>query len=196
MRRAATTRAWSARARRGSTNRVIAFTLDDTQSSLLRIPRSREWGRKFRRSFRGFDQSNGHIVGCACRAPGAGSRVHICGQQLAPSKSGQQFLPLNRCVRWADIQIIPPCRPNGHPCSMAKTADQTFSVLKHSQVCALHAHYLRRSVPCVWGSIRLVELWVSVTVKCVPNGHILSTENNAGVQFLASTIPLGPPPTC
>ena len=129
---------------------------------------------------------------------------NTCWHKFAPRKSGQQFLPLNGCVRWAYIQITPPCLPNGHPpclpnghpCSMAKTADRTFSVLKHSQVCALHAHYLHRSVSCVWGSIRLVELWVSVTVKCVPNGHILSTENNAGVQFLASTTPLGPPPAC
>ena len=36
---------------------------------------------------------------------GAGSRVHIRGQQLAPSKSGQQFLPLNRCVRWSDVRM-------------------------------------------------------------------------------------------
>ena len=122
--------------------------------------------------------------------------LHTHGDDLAPRNAHQQFLPLNRCVRWADVQIIPPCLPNGHSCSTAKTADLTFSVLKHSQVCALHAHYLRRSVPCVGGSIRLVELWVSVTVKCVPNGHILSTENNAGVQFLASTTPLGPPPAC
>ena len=97
-------------------------------SGSLRNPRSREWGRKFRRSFRGFDQSNGHIVGCACRASGAGSRVHIRGQQLAPSKSGQQFLPLNRGVRWADIRNWRPPAPNGHIISTAKIADQTFSV--------------------------------------------------------------------
>ena len=49
-------------------------------------------------------------------------------EQFQPRKCSQQFLPLNGCVRWADVRIIPPCRPNGHPCSMAKTADVTFSV--------------------------------------------------------------------
>ena len=56
---------------------------------LLRIPREREWGRKFRTSFRGFDQSNGHIVGCACRAPGAGrrtSRTNSTIQRTAPEQ--------------------------------------------------------------------------------------------------------------
>ena len=53
---------------------------------------------------------------------------NTCWHRFAPRKCSQQFLPLNRCVRWADVRIIPPCRPNGHPCSMAKTADVTFSV--------------------------------------------------------------------
>ena len=71
----------------------------------------------------------------------------------------EQMCPLGK--RGAKIHT----QLNGHISSTAKTADWTFSVLKHSQVCALHEHYLRRSAPCVGGSVRLVELWVSVQVK-------------------------------
>ena len=54
--------------------------------------------------------------------------VHTPGNVLAPRKSGQQFLPLNRGVRWADMGGLFVCRPNGHICSTAKTADQTLMV--------------------------------------------------------------------
>ena len=58
--------------------------------------------------------------------------VHTPGNVLAPRKSGQQFLPLNRGVRWADMGGLFVHRPNGHIRSMTKTAGCTFSV----QTCA------------------------------------------------------------
>ena len=53
---------------------------------------------------------------------------NTCWHRFAPRKSGQQFLPLNRGVRWADIRKWRPPAPNGHIISTAKTADRTFSV--------------------------------------------------------------------
>ena len=54
--------------------------------------------------------------------------VHTPGNVLAPRKSGQQFLPLNRSVRWADMGGLFVRRPNGHIRSTAKTADWTLMV--------------------------------------------------------------------
>ena len=59
---------------------------------------------------------------------GNGCVVHTPGNVLAPRKSGQQFLPLNRGVRWADVRKWRPPAPNGHIISTAKTAGWTFSV--------------------------------------------------------------------
>ena len=64
--------------------------------------------------------------------PGAARPASTWGghpkEQFQPRKCSQQFLLLNRGVRWADVRKWRPPAPNGHIISTAKTAGCTFSV--------------------------------------------------------------------